>query len=84
MPVLIVQGDTDIQVGVEQARAMKAAKSDATLAIVPGMNHVLKMVPADSKTPLASYGDPTLPLAPQLVSTLKDFLSKEHIATPAR
>lgn len=84
MPVLIVQGDTDIQVGVDQAQAMKATKPDATLAIIPGMNHVLKMVPADSKAPLASYGDPSLPLAPQLVTTLKDFLRSAHIIAPAR
>ncbi|GAB3467141.1 alpha/beta hydrolase [Massilia terrae] len=84
MPVLIVQGDTDIQVGVDQAQALKAAKPDATLAIIPGMNHVLKMVAADSKMPLASYGDPTLPLAPQLLTTLKDFLVSAHIIAPAR
>lgn len=83
MPILIVQGDTDIQVHVEQAQALKAAKSDAALAIIPGMNHVLKMVPVDSKTPLASYGDPTLPLAPQLVATIKDFLRMTHIIVPA-
>lgn len=79
MPVLIVQGDTDIQVGVDQAQALKAAKPDATLAIIPGMNHILKMVPANSPNPVASYGDPTLPLAPQLVSALRDFLRNAQV-----
>jgi fermentation-respiration switch protein FrsA (DUF1100 family) len=46
VPVLIVQGTTDIQVGVGQAEALKKARPDAVLAIVPGMNHVLKEVPA--------------------------------------
>lgn len=74
MPVLIVQGTTDIQVDVGQAEALKAAKPDATLAIVPGMNHVLKAVPADPQRQMASYGDPALPLAPQLAGTIVGFL----------
>jgi alpha-beta hydrolase superfamily lysophospholipase len=74
MPVLLVQGTSDIQVGVEEARALKAARPDAGLAIIPDMNHVLKLVPAGQAQALASYGDPTLPLAPQLVTALAGFL----------
>jgi pimeloyl-ACP methyl ester carboxylesterase len=76
MPVLIVQGTTDIQVGVEQAQALKAARPDAQLAIIPGMNHVLKEVAADAPNPVASYGDPSLPLHPQLMSAIAGFLGK--------
>jgi len=74
MPVLIVQGTTDIQVGVDQAQRLKAARPDATLAILPGMNHVLKAVAADPVRQLASYNDPALPLAPQLADTIIGFL----------
>ncbi|MHA0111034.1 alpha/beta fold hydrolase, partial [Klebsiella pneumoniae] len=35
-PVLILQGDTDIQVGVEEAKILKAARPDATLVVLPG------------------------------------------------
>jgi pimeloyl-ACP methyl ester carboxylesterase len=76
MPVLIVQGTTDIQVGVDQAQALKAARPDAVLAIIPGMNHVLKEVPADPQRQMASYSDPALPLHPQLAGTLTGFLRK--------
>lgn len=74
IPVLIVQGTTDIQVGVDQAEALELAKPDARLSIIPGMNHVLKIVPADSQRQLASYGDPALPLAPQLAPAIVGFL----------
>jgi pimeloyl-ACP methyl ester carboxylesterase len=74
MPVLIVQGTTDIQVGVEQAQALKAARPDAQLALIPGMNHVLKAVAADAPNPVASYGDPALPLHPQLAPVIVGFL----------
>jgi fermentation-respiration switch protein FrsA (DUF1100 family) len=74
MPVLIVQGTTDIQVDVGQAHALKAARPDAVLAVVPGMNHVLKDVPIDPQHPVASYGDPSLPLHPQLAPVIVGFL----------
>lgn len=74
MPVLIVQGTTDIQVGADQAEALEAAKPDAVLALVPGMNHVLKEVPADPRRQLASYGDPALPLHPRLLERIVKFL----------
>lgn len=73
MPVLIVQGTIDVQVGVDQAEALKAARPDAALLIIPGMNHVLKAVPADAD-PVASYGDPSLPLHPQLAPAIVGFI----------
>jgi pimeloyl-ACP methyl ester carboxylesterase len=76
MPVLIVQGTTDIQVDIGQAQALKAARPDAGLAIIEGMNHVLKEVPVDPQHPLASYGDPALPLHPQLMPAVIGFLRK--------
>ncbi|WEF35121.1 alpha/beta hydrolase [Pseudoduganella chitinolytica] len=76
VPVLLVQGTTDIQVGVEQARALQAAKPDACLAIIPGMNHLLKEVAADLPAQQRSYGDPALPLHGELPATLAGFLRK--------
>jgi len=40
-PVLLVQGSVDRQVGVDQAQALQAGRPDASLKIVPGMNHLL-------------------------------------------
>jgi pimeloyl-ACP methyl ester carboxylesterase len=74
IPALIVQGTTDIQVGVGEARALKAAQPRAVLALIPGMNHPLKDVPADMARQMASYGDPALPLAPGLVDAITGFL----------
>jgi len=74
VPVLIVQGSTDIQVDVGQARRLGAARPDARVVVIDGMNHVLKAVPADPQRQLASYGDPALPLHPQLAATIAGFL----------
>ena len=74
VPVLVVQGTTDIQVGVDEAQALAKAKPDAALAIIPGMNHVLKEVPDDPQRQMASYGDPSLPLHPKLAPAIVAFL----------
>ena len=70
VPVLIVQGTTDIQVTVEEAKRLSLANPRAKLLLVEGMNHVLKVVPDDRQKQLASYGDPALPLAPEIVPAI--------------
>lgn len=74
MPVLMVQGTTDLQVSVADAKALSAAAPSARLVIVPGMNHVLKLAAGDLAQQLPSYGDPELPLAPALVDALTAFV----------
>jgi hypothetical protein len=76
-PSLVVQGTTDLQVPVSDGEALAAAAGDGTLAVIEGMNHVLKIAPADPQANIATYGDPTLPLAPDLVTALGSFL-EEH------
>ena len=74
MPALIIQGSNDIQVGVNDARLLKAAKPDADLALIEGMNHVMRIVHNDMKRQLASYKDPNLPLAAELGAKIIEFI----------
>ncbi|WP_339480752.1 MULTISPECIES: alpha/beta hydrolase [unclassified Pseudomonas] len=74
MPALIIQGSHDIQVSVDDARQLKAAKPDAELALIVGMNHVMRIVPNNMKRQLASYKDPNLPLAAELGSRILRFI----------
>jgi pimeloyl-ACP methyl ester carboxylesterase len=73
VPALIVQGTTDVQVSVEDARLL-AADPRVKLVIVDGMNHVLKMVPADMTAQMKSYSDPSLPVAPRMVRAVASFV----------
>ena len=72
--VLIAQGTTDTQVSVSEAEALRAAKPDAELLILEGMNHVLKRVPADPAQQQASYSDPSLPVDEELVEAVARFV----------
>jgi len=76
VPALIVGGSNDLQVPADNAETLAAARRDARKCIIPGMAHTLK---ACAETTLegqlrTAYGDPTLPLAPELVPTLTEFL----------
>ncbi|PTQ69445.1 alpha/beta hydrolase [Pseudomonas sp. GV071] len=74
MPALILQGSHDMQVEVGDAEALKAANAAAELVVIPGMNHVLRIVANEPKQQLASYNNPQLPLARELTSRLVTFI----------
>lgn len=73
-PVMILQGDRDLQVTLADARALAAARPDARLEILSGVNHVLKQAPADAAGNLATYRDPDLPLATDVVRLIVSFV----------
>lgn len=77
-PVLIVQGDADLQVSVDDARLLAAAPQHGKLVILPGVNHVLKAAPADRAGNTATYANPNLPLAPGVVPAIATFVSGLH------
>lgn len=80
VPALVVQGDRDLQASVEDAAALAACRSGVDLRTVEGMNHVFKSAPADRSGNLATYGDPSLPLAPGLLPILAEFLVNQGVA----
>jgi len=75
-PIFIGQGATDLQVSVADAEAIKAAQPRAALTIWDGVNHVLKIAPAERTANIATYMDPALSLAPGVVETVADFILK--------
>ncbi|UUD64139.1 lysophospholipase [Pseudomonas seleniipraecipitans] len=75
VPALILQGDHDIQVSVQDAEMLHAANPDAQLQIITGMNHVMRIVPMDFEKQLASYDNPDLPLARALTSSIASFIN---------
>jgi hypothetical protein len=76
VPVLIVQGTTDLQVTVDDAKRLAAANPKAKLLLIEGMNHVLKEVPPDRDKQIASYSNPDLRLAPEFLVGIVDFVRK--------
>ena len=84
-PVLLLQGQRDIQVGEADARLLQQAHPPAHLALLPDVNHVLKTVATDDpRANMAAYADPSLPLAAGVVETIADFLAAEAKGTASR
>lgn len=75
-PVLILQGQRDLQVSEADARLLQQADPQATLVLLRDVNHVLKTVASDDRSAnAATFSDPDLPLAPGVVDSIVDFLS---------
>ncbi|MEV4608957.1 alpha/beta fold hydrolase [Neorhizobium sp. LMR1-1-1.1] len=74
VPILVVQGTSDLQISIDDAKRLVAASPTASLAVVEGMNHVLKSSSMERKENLLSYNDPERPLADRLVPIILDFL----------
>jgi pimeloyl-ACP methyl ester carboxylesterase len=74
IPVLIIQGTTDLQVTVNDAKLLSSAKPDAKLRIIENMNHVLKESDSDIQKNMATYSNPNLPLIPGLTDEIVNFI----------
>jgi len=77
LPLLIVQGERDIQVSAADARALAAAQPKAKLVLVPAMNHVLKDVANDDRSAnVATYSDSSLPVDSTLIDAVASFVKR--------
>lgn len=74
LDALVVQGNADFQVGAEDAQRLVQARPGNSLAIIDGMNHVLKDAPSERAANLATYSRPDLPLTAELVPLLAAYL----------
>jgi alpha/beta superfamily hydrolase len=73
IPCLIIQGTTDIQATVDDAKLLAKSNQQAKLVVIEGMNHIFKKVPNDLQQQIKSYNDPSLPVVPELVEKIAAF-----------
>jgi uncharacterized protein len=78
IPVLILQGNTDIQVQVKQAEMLHACKPTASYKIIDGMNHILKNAPIDRQKNIDTYSNASLSLIDGLINELVTFINKKR------
>jgi uncharacterized protein len=74
VPALLIQGSTDLQISQGNVQKLKSGKSNSQVAIIRGMNYILKDAPADREKNLATYGDPNLPLNQEVVTDIITFI----------
>ncbi|MFC5743726.1 alpha/beta hydrolase [Dyella tabacisoli] len=75
-PIIVIQGTDDLQINLDDATRLASARPGIALKTIHGMNHVLKLPAAGVAANLASYADPSMPLAPELAPAIADFILK--------
>ncbi|WP_181317882.1 alpha/beta hydrolase [Shewanella morhuae] len=73
-PVLIIQGSTDIQVGLMDADKLAAANKKADKVVIKEMNHIFKEATLDKQANYQTYNQPDLPIKPELVKVISEFI----------
>jgi pimeloyl-ACP methyl ester carboxylesterase len=74
IPVLIIQGQQDIQVPAAAGEALDHYAQNSTLKIYPNMNHVLKDVNSEEEN-RRSYGDASISLCAPMVKDLINWVN---------
>ncbi|WP_298236891.1 alpha/beta hydrolase [uncultured Algibacter sp.] len=75
IPILIINGDKDLQVSVEEANTLKKAAPKAKLMIVKNMNHVLVPIAGDNLDNSKSYNQPNREISEELIEHISKFIN---------
>jgi hypothetical protein len=75
IPILIINGDKDLQVKNEDAEALHKAKPSSKLVIIENMNHVLKHIEKDADN-MNSYYSADFKLSKKLIATIVNFIKE--------
>ncbi len=79
VPILIIQGSSDLQVSIENAEQLRAnamLSPNVQFAVISHMNHVLKLVENEEEN-LKSYKDPSVPIAPEFMDVLIKWVKNQ-------
>lgn len=77
IPILIIQGTTDIQVSISDADKLALGNKKSQKIIIEGMNHILKDADANRKKNIETYSIPDLPLNKELIKIIVNFIEKK-------
>ncbi|MBS7230129.1 alpha/beta hydrolase [Flavobacterium psychroterrae] len=76
VPILILQGNKDLQVTVKDAELLSQANKNAELLIVENMNHIMKTIEGDNQANMESYTNESLPLSEIMTNKIVSFIKK--------
>ena len=74
-PCLIIQGDNDLQVSINDARLLADAKNNNQLVIIEKMNHIFKIIDSgDRSANVAAYSNPTMPISNEMAEKISHYI----------
>lgn len=74
IPVLIINGDADLQVDVADAEILQNANPDSELVIIKNMNHIFREIKGENLENTKAYNEPQRPLHPVLIPAMTAFI----------
>ena len=77
IPVLIIHGTNDVQVGVQDAISLDNSSPNSEIYIIEGMNHIFKQASTNRLENIKTYSDPTLEVDKDMVNKIVQFVRKE-------
>lgn len=75
IPVLIINGNNDLQVDVEDAEILHNAAKDSQIIILDKMNHIFRSIDGENLENTKAYNEAQRPLHPELIPTLVNFIN---------
>lgn len=76
IPILILQGNNDLQVTVQDAENLAKSNKNTELLIVDKMNHIMKIIEGDKQANMESYNNATLPISEAMTNKIVSFILK--------
>jgi alpha/beta superfamily hydrolase len=74
IPVLIIQGDADIQITTEDSDVLYKASKASKLVVIENMNHIFRIVEGGREENIKTYYDASLPIAGEMVKSISEFI----------
>ncbi len=74
IPILIINGDKDLQVSEKEASLLKDASTNAQIEIIEKMNHILVPIDGDNLENSKSYNEPLRKLSFKLIDVIVNFI----------
>ena len=78
MPILIINGDKDLQITVTEARKLKDAIPNSEIAIIENMNHVLVPITGNDLDNSKSYNEPNRKISDELTNKIITFIKSNN------
>ncbi|SEL34030.1 hypothetical protein SAMN04487910_2184 [Aquimarina amphilecti] len=76
IPILVLQGDKDLQVEVSEAEKLKEAVPNAEYVIIENMNHILREIKGSRLENHKSYNEYWLKIMPEVTTSIVNFVKK--------
>ena len=74
IPTLIINGDKDLQVSVDEANLLHKAAQNGVLLIVEKMNHIMVKIEGKQLENMKSYNDTSLEISPEVEKSMIEII----------